>query len=300
MELNEQKIIQISMTIMRYVVVSVMSITSIVFIYSKYTPTNDGDFIYDSNIILPNINSENKPFVFKNVITLIPLCCFGTAYQFGIPSLTQPSNNKKGLSITYFMVSLSCFLLFTVLSITVSTFFGDYIESPCTLSWGNFKGFTPSQNNQFWVYIIRYFIVLFPGFDVVSAFPLSSVALSSNMAAVFLSSTQVKSKKNLYFIRATCALLPILLGAFVNNLGTILEFAGTAIIIVCFFFPALLEYKSSNICKDIMNDTEGHLTMYHKWFCDWKYTYFAMFVAMISFIGGIYGTIQDLISNNNN
>eukprot|EP01084_Bolivina_argentea_P037300 68981_1 len=295
-DMSEQKYIQITMTLLRYVVIFTMSATAILLLYSYFIPNSEGGYDYKPNINTPNFGHGNKPMKLNGFITFIPVASFACAYQHGVPSLSQPVKHKQYLPFVYFSVSISCFLLFTLLGITVSLYFGNNVETPCTLSWGEFPGFKQNQLNKWWVYFIQYLIVLFPAGDVISAFPLNAVTLGNNMIAAFLSVKTASNKFYVILIRFICAFVPIVLACIVNDLGSILELAGTFVIFVCFFFPALIEYKSKKLCKRILMNPHGHKTPFTFWYCDDKILLFAMGFAIISFIASVYGTIDDMLS----
>ena len=100
-----------------------------------------------------------------------------------------------------------------------------------------------------------FYIVLFPSIDVVSAFPLTTHAISNNIFMLVCGRDTSRKSKHpkrdslIYFtIKLVSAVLPIVAALFISNLIYVLKYGGTSSFFICFIFPTALQLASTWVC----------------------------------------------------
>lgn len=70
-------------------------------------------------------------------------------------------------------------LIYIALGTILVLYFGDKVKGMVTLNWLNYNGFLPAGTPAaWWAKTIMYILLLFPAFDVISAFPLVGTSSS--------------------------------------------------------------------------------------------------------------------------
>lgn len=133
-------------------------------------------------------------------------------------------------------------------------YFGKYTDSPCTLNWGHFIGFSVNDKNEFWVQVVSHFVVLFPALDVLSVFPLNIITLGNNLTVAILSPKNAAKRSYNVFFRLIAAIIPLVGATIVSDLDILLQFTGAIGIAIEFLIPALLVYKSKQVCIEILTE----------------------------------------------
>ena len=149
--------------------------------------------------------------------TLIPIAIFALSMQQAIPTLSQPIADKRRISCVFRAAIIVSTILYIAAGISVATLLGPYTVSQANLSWGDYMGcqatppgcaeaataaggaWQPScvdvGSRPEWATAFSYIILLVPACILVSAFPLSSVVLASNlMSAAFGASIAVPTE----------------------------------------------------------------------------------------------------------
>ena len=255
LELNEQKYIQAVFSILRFIALTAIIIFSIfLIIFDAIHPQSP------LPITLKNSNSTVAStllrFDVKWWLVTIPVLVYAQNLHQGIPSLTHPVANKKQLKPMLISTFITTWSFYTILGLVVSLAFRNLINENATLNWNYFT--TPSNNIA--VRIISYFIILFPSFDIISAYPLVVTTLANNVYLVVMrrdtSQALVSWKDRIgkLCFRVFFAFVPLIGGLFVSNLVTVLNFAGLFAFTLLFFLPITCQFQSKRLCKKEIED----------------------------------------------
>eukprot|EP01156_Anaeramoeba_ignava_P021203 Anaeramoba_ignava/c18436_g1_i2.p1 GENE.c18436_g1_i2~~c18436_g1_i2.p1 ORF type:complete len:360 (-),score=65.14 c18436_g1_i2:31-1110(-) len=169
-DLTEQKIVQLALCIFRFFSLFLIILTTII---SMYTTKQDSTI--GSN---PPYIGSKKLFDVHGLGTIFTTAVFAQIVHHSSTIIAEPIKNKYNLRKVYNFAFLSTFSFYTLVGVICAVYFGSKTKSVITLNWIHLKYLTSSP----WFYeIIKYFIVMFPVLDVLSAFPLNAITLSNNM-----------------------------------------------------------------------------------------------------------------------
>jgi amino acid permease len=242
LEFSEQIVVQVTLSIMRIVMVLTMVITVSIALNRK-----DTEF---SNIHQTNLDRSSKliDIKFDNLYLLLPLAIYGNVFHHSIPSLAEPIRNPYSLNNMFLVTILICLLSYCLIGTIVSIYFGNYSLVSSNLNWEHYIGIIKNNNNNnepsIIAKIISFFVVLFPAIDVASAFPLNAFTLGNNMMSAWYGDEldviyeDSRLEKNIF--RLLAALPPIVSAVFVSDLGVITDYTGLAGILatkIAIFFP---------------------------------------------------------------
>jgi hypothetical protein len=127
---------------------------------------------------------------FSNLIVMIQICVFSTAFQFAVPGVAGVSCNKKvmlevfGSAVSYVFVTL------VILCLMLAIFFGPQnIDEPSNINWIDYHGGTWDGSGDLrrahWASFIANYIVLFACIDGLAVFPLCAVSLGDILLYLF-------------------------------------------------------------------------------------------------------------------
>jgi len=270
---GEQKYFQITLTILRFILIAIVVSTSILLIYSDYKPAGDGKFEYDHNVKKPHYGANLTMFNPNGIFPFIAVCAFASVFHQGIPSISQPIKDKENLVYVFLAACSTCFVLYSIFSVSVIFYFGSDVEAPASLNWASFPGFNKGDQNSVWAKVIGHLVVLFPALDVCSTFPLNTITLTNNISFALFGLSADDPKIKFAFkgiiIRLLLCIVPLIGGFFIPNFDMVLQFTGCIGLIVSFIFPSLIEFKSKQLCQQIFRskDNKTFWTQYTKWYC---------------------------------
>eukprot|EP00475_Leptophrys_vorax_P030417 TRINITY_DN4554_c0_g1_i1.p1 TRINITY_DN4554_c0_g1~~TRINITY_DN4554_c0_g1_i1.p1 ORF type:complete len:531 (-),score=127.29 TRINITY_DN4554_c0_g1_i1:35-1627(-) len=228
-DLKEQKPVQITLSLMRFLAIGCMVIS----IWSVWSSTS-------------HPQSPAPAASIGGIISFLPVAIYSQIFHHSVPGLTNPLKKKTDAPKIYGSVMLTTCILYSVLSVTVGLYFGGSIEEACTINWTK----SDAPGGQF----ISYFIVLFPAFDVISAFPINAITLANNIYSErtfeMVSPDSILRKLRIP-VRVLTAALPVLGAMLVSNLDEILEWCGFLGVMICFIFPGFLNLYSWKACHAI-------------------------------------------------
>lgn len=121
---------------------------------------------------------------FSNLMVLIQLCIFSSAFQFAVPGMAGASVDKKiMLKVFASAVSYIC-VTNLVVGLMLAIYFGkEGIDQSSNLNWLNYHGGTwdgtgnVESERAGWANFIANYVVLFAAIDGVAVFPLICVSL---------------------------------------------------------------------------------------------------------------------------
>eukprot|EP01029_Cantina_marsupialis_P023832 TRINITY_DN6004_c0_g1_i1.p1 TRINITY_DN6004_c0_g1~~TRINITY_DN6004_c0_g1_i1.p1 ORF type:complete len:486 (+),score=113.55 TRINITY_DN6004_c0_g1_i1:47-1459(+) len=248
MELKEQVILQIIMSILRFVVIFLL-------VGSVALPYFQNKKIFDD---IEHDHVDEMEFVrWGGIAKVLPIVGLAQVLHHMIPSITRDVKRKeKAARVFTTALSLSC-LLYFISAATLAAYFGGQIKSSVNLNWDKYLG--PKA--------VKYFILAFPGLDVLSAFPLMGTAIANNVMSVF-EKRMDKAQKNRFKMikyRLLVAIPPIIGAYFVRDLGVILDFSGL-FAFASFIFPFFLISSAYKKCVRIWG-ARGRVTPFSTWVC---------------------------------
>ncbi|DAZ96329.1 TPA: hypothetical protein N0F65_008453 [Lagenidium giganteum] len=178
-------------------------------------------------------------------------------FQHSVPGLLAPlGNNRQAQSHAIFGSTLLTTTLFYIALGTVcSLYFGPKVASSVNLNWADFTwGISESSALvPFWAKILSMIVVIFPALDTLSVYPLISITLGDNMAAVIPDSLSKRVGGRSFWkvlCRLTASIPPVVVSMFVADLSITLQFSGMFGVYVAFFAPALLQLSATKQVPD--------------------------------------------------
>lgn len=254
-DLTEQKSVQILLTVLRFV--AIFLITGIM-IWAMYndpysTSRHESDSLEGSST--PYVT---KPaFVRSGLVIVVPLVLYAQVMHHSVPSIIQPLVDKASATGMFRSMFVSSFVLYMMITIVMSLYYGKHIEPTASLNFAYFRGGASfSSSIPWWAHFVSYFLVLFPAFDTASAYPLNALSLGSNLMMQFSSRSKRKdpSRKRKLFFRLLASIPPIGIAAVVHDLDTILQYAGLIGFMILLIFPALLLIASRRKCRKLFGE----------------------------------------------
>ncbi|CEG46213.1 amino acid [Plasmopara halstedii] len=245
-DLTEQIYVQLTMSVVRFVALLIMIVSA------TYALFNDP---YDAGV---EIQSSSKPPYMSNYSlvdwsgfgVMFSTSVFSQLFQHSVPGLLAPlgSRNQEKASAIFSCTLLTTMIFYIALGSICSLYFGSKLSTSVNLNWAEFTwGFDESVALvPLWAKILSMIVVVFPALDTLSVFPLISVTLGDNMAAV-IPQTWVQGRRSTrkLLCRFGAAVPPLLISVFVSDLSVTLQISGLMGIYVAFFAPALLQLQAS-------------------------------------------------------
>ena len=250
LELNEQKYLQVSFAIMRFIAfVSLVIFSIFIIIHNIYNPQNP--IPHELNNTNSTATQVLTRFDIVQWFIALPLITFALNITNGIPSLSHNVIPKRRLKQMYISVFLTLWFFYAAIGVLVSFAFLNLVNENAALNW---KYFTQPQYNIV-ARIVSYYIVLFPSLDVISLYPLYVTSIANNIYQVVMcrdtsqGDCTCKDKIEKLVFRFFCAFLPLIGAAFISNLVTLLKIVGLFSIIIIYFIPIACQLQSKRLCR---------------------------------------------------
>lgn len=242
LEFSEQVFMQVSLAIFRVIMVLVM-VMSIVLAYSS----GENQFQLPEGYDQHHTASTLLRCEWGNLYLLMPVAAFAFLFHHSVPALAEPITEKKMLN-SVFQTSLLVTLVFYIaLGVIISAYFGTNTLSSSNLNWKGYIGHGTSSHTPWPASIARFFVLLFPAFDVASAFPLNAFTLGNNLMTAYYGKDihlHDSSRSKTRFFRSLAAVPPLLGAIFISDLGQITSWTGLTGFALVFIFPPLLSYAA--------------------------------------------------------
>ncbi|KAH7468899.1 hypothetical protein PRIC1_010012 [Phytophthora ramorum] len=247
-DLTEQIYVQLTMSVVRFAALLIMIVSAAYAVY--------GD-PYDSGAVLKP-SPESAPYI--SDYSLVDLTGFGVMFSTGVfsqlfqhsvPGLLAPlgARNQEKASAVFGSTLLTTMVFYIALGSVCSLYFGPKLASSVNLNWAEFTwGINESMTLvPLWAKLLSMIVVVFPALDTLSVFPLISVTLGDNMAAVVPKRWTRGGRRSFWKLlcRVGAAVPPLLISMFVSDLSVTLQISGLMGIYVAFFAPALLQLQAS-------------------------------------------------------
>lgn len=272
LDLAEQVIVQVILTMARFLAVGVMVISAFWAIghdpLDRYSRPNSSDCgQHPPGQLVPPIHgngTDGPPYIAYTDLAhisgfgvIVTTSVFAMMTQHSIPGLTEPVRDKSKLHAIFVAAVLTTGALYAILGFAAVLYFGENTNQSVNLNWSEFRFNVPAtQPLPAWVYLLTYIVVLFPPVDTLSAFPLTAITLGNNMLYMLPQKWAGSSHKQLIKIafRLIAAVPPLFAALAYRQLETILQIAGFFGLYVGLFTPCLLMFFSRRACMRDFHD----------------------------------------------
>jgi hypothetical protein len=243
MEFHEQIAVQVSLSVFRVVMMTVM-VGSIGVAY-----WSGGAQFSDTPVYAVHDRSSDLVMHWDKLYLLLPIVAYAFIFHHSVPSLAHPVKDKQSLVSIFTYALLISLAAYALVGVVVSLFFGSDLNTASNLNWETYVGVRNRDGSvPIYAQVLVFFVVLFPALDVASAYPLNAYTLGNNMMSAYYGHEMhlhEASRVKLSIFRA-CAAVPPLFGAMlVSDLDKITKYTGLTGFAVMFIFPALLAHYSS-------------------------------------------------------
>ena len=263
LDMGKQSILQTVLTVVRFAAFIVMIITCIIQICVS------GPIQHERTIF----NSYWSGFG-----TMFAHSAFSSLVQHQIPGMIEPVKGHKKYVHFAIMSALSVSSVFYLLvSVICAYTFNSQVQNPVTLNWSNYTGRNGGWGGgkEIWIgYIIKYFIMLFPVFNLTSTFPLQANTLGANLMNLLPQKWFEKRKNNdknnendeqylleeeknneieiderkkkifKYICKAIAIFPPFIMSCFIDSLEVIFDFSGIIAFFLAFSLPCIYVFMS--------------------------------------------------------
>jgi hypothetical protein len=259
LELNEQVVVQVALSLCRVAMLTVMITTILAAPIQQGMKTlpGGGDASQIFGPFTPPTTTHTATLLeavhINKVYLMLPMAAYATIFHHSIPAISHPVKDKKQLGWIYITALGFCFVGYTVLAITVSSYFGENTKISSNLNWEYYWGVIgPNREIPLYARCVSSFVVLLPAFDVASAFPLNAITLGNSLMSWYHGSRVhtlgvQEYRRSVALFRMIAAAPPLCAALFVSNLGVITNFAGVTGFAIAFLFPALLALYSKKL-----------------------------------------------------
>jgi amino acid permease len=166
---QEQIWMQSVMSIMRFVVISLVLATSLYHI-SSHSSYDSSDY---NPIDMPPI------FDYKYLGFSLPVIMIASMFHLNVSNICEFLQERENrLSKILVMTACTAGVVYLLLGLIVS-FAVEDVESLSILAYRDYTG--GYDNRHWWSYMIEYIIMIFPALDVFSSYPLQSILLSNSL-----------------------------------------------------------------------------------------------------------------------
>lgn len=257
LELKEQAIFQVTISILRFCVILFMIGYSIVSIVSSV-----GEESYSHTSISNATTQDNDytRFHLNGFLATIPVIVYAQMLQASIPSLTQSISNKSHLVFFYSTVFLAITLFYGAVGVAVALYKKNDVKQLCTANW---EQLTTSEHSGI-IRVLSFVVVLFPTLEALSGYSLTTLVMA-NMAE----SMCVKDPRRMLdrvtraVHRFFWAVVPLIGSIYITNFVSLNKYAGLIGFFVVFWFPAILQYRSKQVSRALFLPVE---TPYTSWY----------------------------------
>lgn len=276
MELSEQIHVQVTLTVFRGVMLSVMIITT----GSAYF-RGGYDFGEESNEAFDVTGGGNGSDIyavnFSNIYLFLPIAAYAYIFHHSVPALSDPVEDKKSLTKMFAIALLISFVAYALLGVVVALYFGDKVDSSSNLNWREYQGPRTSDGTIPWyASLVAFFVVLFPALDVASAYPLNAFTLGNNLMSAFYGDEMYiheKSEAKVRMFRLLAATPPFLGACLVRDLSNITSFTGLTGFAIAFVVPAMLAvYSARKVNERGLSEETVHSNQYTTTFAQYMLT----------------------------
>jgi amino acid permease len=276
MEFSEQVTLQVTLSIFRVIMVSIMVVTCLI-----AEEKHDNEFNIDNS-------TNNNPllkFAPGQLYFLLPVAAYAYIFHHSIPSLADTCRDKDQLTHVFGVATVVSMLAYSLVGACIAVYFKDQVLSQSNLNWINYRGYSSSSTTPMYAHIISFFVVLFPAVDVASAFPLNAYTLGNSLMSTYYGKDvhkYISSRSIVCFFRVIAALPPILGACLISDLGKITDWTGLTAFGLAFIYPALLTFMSHRI---LLGEGLPTVTPYSSWWTSVSFQIVLGVSGLLLFLG---------------
>lgn len=293
-DLTEQIHVQLLMSVVRFGALLIMIVSAS---YAMYADPFDSGMAADTSADLtPPYVSDYHLVDLTGFGVMFSTGVFSQLFQHSVPGLLAPlgTQNQTKSHAIFASTLVTTMLFYIVLGSIASLYFGAKTASSVNLNWADFTWGLASSASllPLWAKAMSAIVVVFPALDTISVYPLISVTLGDNMAAVVPRAwTRAVGGKPFWKLlcRFGACIPPLLISVFVSDLSITLQFSGMAGIYVAFFAPALLQLAAQREFP--------RANVYSGRFSRVEYVYAVLVFGVLAFSVLLYQLAQQLLSS---
>ncbi|KAJ6252032.1 acid transporter [Anaeramoeba flamelloides] len=286
LDLTEQRVIQIFLCAFRY-----LALFSIIFTIIVSMAKKDNPYVDHKASIAPG----SALLKWGGVDLIFTTGIFTQCSHHSITIIAEPVDNKRKIRKVITAALTSTFFFYAFVGVLCSLFFGHHTNTVITLNWMNYTG---EQNNaRAWASIIKYIVIMFPIFDLISIFPLKVVTLGTGMQTFFypetIGKTDRRSKRIKIAFRLIWSITPLCGAMIIKELPVIIFFVGICGCFIAFIIPAWLQLKSKSISNIVFNKNKTPYSDYsNKSVVIWITMIFGIFSLFCSMVCSIINLVK--------
>ncbi|OEU19627.1 hypothetical protein FRACYDRAFT_235686 [Fragilariopsis cylindrus CCMP1102] len=261
LELAEQASMQIFLSGCRIACILFMIITPVLAALFE----SEGN-MKDSIQPIAHFDDQTEPigsplFRLSKIHEMLPIVVYSVIFHQAVPGLVDEMKDKAKAGKIFTYTFGLCGILYSLLGIIVSWYFGNQVHPSSNINWTNYHAGTGHLNeNGEWVGVslipraISLFVVVFPALDVISSYPINAYTLGNSLLSFIHADNIVKvqqDRRMAIFYRGIAAIPPIFGALFIRDLGIITDFSGLTGLAIAFCFPPLLYIRSESMLRDL-------------------------------------------------
>jgi len=240
MDLKDQECVQTMLSLYRFAAFGIMILTTAIVMGSD--PSNTS--------IPPTASSV------KDISALFATIGTSQIMHFCFPTVAEGARDKKALFSIFSMAFLASFILFSALGGIAACYCYEVGSDKCvnkliTNDWGKYTGhdFSGSVEHldgvEWWAFIIRYFILVFPAIAMLSNYPLAALSFGNNIHSMMSESMIARlGSKDMLVAKLIAATPPMILALLVSDLTVVFEVVGGIAYILGFILPGVFYLAS--------------------------------------------------------
>lgn len=329
MAIAEQRVLQLVLTVYRFLAFGVMLVTVAVawavagpFTHPDAAASSSASFLFDSSISTSSLFDASSSstggfftdvwkFKWEGFGLMFPSAALALNLHWNIPDVVAPCSNKgalKGVLASAQLVSL----FFYALIGSVCAIYFNPPDPLVTLNWGTYTGRNGGWGpgpQLWWAKVVELVIVLFPILNLINAFPLVAASLGSNVGSLFPDAEHPVQHGRLFTlvfgptpdsarrriaIRLCCVVPPVILGALLGKLNVIFTVTGLFGFVLEFITPTAYFLRSSKYLVSRFGPG-ADANPYTGIFSNKFWVILAMVVGCVACLTAIYFTVSDWV-----
>jgi len=179
LELDEQVVVQVVMTLARFVMLFFMlATTGELATQQQEQQQHLNGMANTTTLTATAMTFQPAPLVrWQGLSEMLPIVVFSQIFHHSVPGLSHPVANKRELKSIFASTALFSTLAYTLLGLSLGSAFGMSVEQSSNLHWNEYHAI----DGTWWTQLVSIYVVCFPALDVVSAFPLNAITLGNNL-----------------------------------------------------------------------------------------------------------------------
>jgi hypothetical protein len=265
LDFTEQVPLQVSLTILRFVVVGLIAILSLGALSIR--PDTGGMTSANAKLEADAARARGPPYIagrdlFKHagLHIIVSTSAFALGIQPNVGALIAPMKSKMEAVPMLRGALATCGCLYAVLGFAVYLYFGTRAEPLTTLNFRHFPWVDVGVEPPLWGLLLSGVINIFPVFDLLSVFPIILSTLAGNMMSAFGPEARMRFARNRLWrlvFHLVGGLVPLIGANCLRDLDVILEWSAALSAFIAFVAPAALFIAAQSFCFSTWGPTYG-------------------------------------------